>query len=85
MENRKHKPGDKVKVRAELVNGRFYEMEHSDDAFTGIKPEMKRFESSFVTIADNGNSDFYEILEDGGKHVWTDQMFEFGGASDESL
>lgn len=66
----KYKVGDKVRVRKDLERMKVYGGNLTDDSMTF-------FRGRIVTIAeDNCVGDVYTIKEDGGRSVWTDEMFE---------
>jgi hypothetical protein len=76
MEERALRPGQKVIVREDLRVKNIYEMANDELAFDTVTAEMMTFCGKTVTIADNGNSGKYNILEDNSQNCWTDEMFQ---------
>lgn len=68
----KYKIGDKVRIKNDLEKGMYY----GECYFTA---KMKQLSGMTVTIASrnaDGDCVFYEIVEDGGNYIWTEEMFE---------
>lgn len=65
-----YKPGDKVKVRPDLTNGRIY------GAFGAVE-SMEKFAGTVVTIKEIEDYDnTYTIAEDPLELYWTAEMFD---------
>lgn len=63
----KHKVGDKVRVRKDLVHGKLY---------GGQTFYMDDWKGKIVTISSLNSNGYYEIAEDDDRFWWSDEMFE---------
>lgn len=70
----KYKPGDKVRVRADLSPSIDYKMENSDATDTAVG-RMLKYKGKVVTIEEINKLTKKYILKETGGH-WTDEMFE---------
>lgn len=77
-ENLKYRPGDRVVVRSDIVEGAFYYMDDNIESNTVID-EMLPFRGKVVTIRQCNAGQY--IIE-GSSWRWTDEMFE--GLEDEN-
>ena len=76
----KYKIGDKVRVRNDLEEGKWYSMNnHTFSDFVNSK--MITFKGKEVTILADNCFGMYRIKEDNGEYHWTDEMFSGLAAS----
>jgi len=74
MHKLKYKTGDRVRVRKDLKEGRFYRMEFPVHDSNIATYQMEKFRGKEVTIERVTVNNEYRIY--GSLHNWTDEMFE---------
>lgn len=74
----KHKVGDKVKIRKDLIVDESYSVADHIECYFTEEMEKVKDKYDYVTIksCSSSNDDRYQICEDSWGHWWTDEMFE---------
>lgn len=76
MEKLKYKVGNKVIVRKDLDEYKYYRMEHKEDIRNTVTSEMYALRGQIVEIEDiNERIEQYKVKGSFDVH-WTDEMFE---------